>query len=508
MLTTPDAARLPRRDALALLAVVVLSWAVAPSGGMYTHVGALLAFVGWGLAVAACLLPEGSWRVGPHFRDKLLTRSLALLLVLAAFESVRKSDPVAGGLAAAAALLLVLALRGVVKLPDTPLLACLAAAALLLSGNGLLKAEVLYGASKDEQTPLLAAAGALGALACVGWLFNRVVASPRGSRALLLLVFGAGFLLRAGGILGSPDPVVDVLVCLRDAPDHLLEGRNPYTADYHDVYDTDRARALGVGAPLAHAVYPAYLPTPLLVALPFRAAGLDPRWANVVCDLLAALALYAAAARRGPLFSALLTSLYLLMPRAPFLIEQAWYEPMIAAALGGGLLLAGRGRRAGFLLLGLGLTAKQFGLPMLFPLAWAHRRSRLAFVLGLVAAGAVALPFLLWDPLPFLDVVLFAHLKRPPTPDSITLPNAALQMLGVALPRLPLLVGAAALIVGITAKTRATAAGAALGAGAALLTFCLVHTQGYFNYFYLCQYLLLLGLSGGALGERRPAGSG
>jgi hypothetical protein len=25
-----------------------------------------------------------------------------------------------------------------------------------------------------------------------------------------------------------------------------------------------------------------------------------------------------------------------------------------------------------------------------------------------------------------------------------------------------------------------------------LLTFCLFHTQGYFNYFYLCQYLILL----------------
>jgi hypothetical protein len=28
------------------------------------------------------------------------------------------------------------------------------------------------------------------------------------------------------------------------------------------------------------------------------------------------------------------------------------------------------------------------------------------------------------------------------------------------------------------------------------LAFCLAHTQGYFNYFYLCAYLWLLGIGG------------
>jgi hypothetical protein len=322
----------------------------------------------------------------------------------------------------------------------------------------------------------------------------------------LTLVFVAAGLLRVSAILASPDPVVDVWVALRDAPRHLLEGRNPYTASYPDPYDTERARSFGVDAPPHNAAFPFYPPLPFLVALPFHAAGLDVRLANVAGDLLAGLVLFAAAWHHGrPRVGALVATVYLFLPRVPFLIEHAWYEPMLAALLGWGLLLAERGCRSGYLLLGLGLTGKQFGLPMVFPVAWSQRRHWPALLAGLALAALPVVPFLLWDPSAFLDVVLFRHLQRPAMLDSITVYTGFHELLGVTLPR-PLLLGIAlVLIAWLSGKTPERSTAAALWVGAVLLVFCLFHTQGYFNYFYLCQFLLLLGLANLASREPAPA---
>jgi hypothetical protein len=498
-----DPPRLSRRPTLALLAVLTLSWATAPCGSAFAAAGAVLALVALGLALAACLLPERSWTVPQSLGGAVVGRALLLLAVLAGFEAVWKWDAVAAGLAALCAALLVALRLGKLRPAGSPATACLTAAALLLSANGVLKAEVLYGATGEERTPLLALAALLGFLLCAGWLFDGAGGAGRGLRWRLLLVFVAGGLLRAGGLLASPEPVTDVFVALRDAPAHLLAGRDPYAADYPDPYAGERAAAFGVVRPPESASYPFYPPLPLLAALPFRAAGLDVRWLNVAADLAAALVLYLVAARCGrPRDAALLVSLYLLMPRAPFLIEQAWYEPLLAALLGGGLLLAERGWRAGYLLLGLGLTGKQFGPALLPPLLRPQRRHWRALLAGLGAAALLFVPFYFWDAPAFLDVVLFSHLRRGEMLDSITLYTAAYRTFGVALPR-PLLLGtAAALIAALSWRASETGTRAALGMGTALLTFCLFHTQGYFNYFYLCQYLILLGLAGGVVAPR------
>ena len=492
---TPSGAMpLPRRAALTLFAVVTLAFAIAPSGGMYSHFGVVGVLVALGLAVAACTRADGPWNVAPDFGDKLVRAALFLLAVQAGLKGLRQRDVLDGTLAVAAGGLLVLERGRFLRPPADPFLKCLSAAVVMLAGFGLLGAEVLYGAVWQERTPLLAAAGSAGFLVAASWLFGAEGGDHKGTNIRLVLAFAAGALLRAGGLLGS-EPIVDVEVALREAPRHLLEGRNPYTADYPDPYVTDRARAFGLGTPPHSATYPFYPPLPFLVALPFRAAGLDSRWANVVCDLLAALALYAAGARHDPRRAGLLTTAYLLLPRAPFLIEHGWYEPMLAAGLGGGLLLAERGQRGGAVLVGLGLTAKQFGLPLLFPLAKALWRSRRGLAAGLALGAALAAPFLVWDAGAFLEAVLFSHLRRPAMYDSLTLSSAAYHLLGVTPPRALLLAGAAGLIAWITWKTPEAGAGAATWAGAALFAFCVLHTQGYFNYFYLVIYMLLLGVA-------------
>jgi hypothetical protein len=498
---------LARRPALALLAVLALNWAVASSGGMYTPTALGLALAALGLALAAALLPERTWQVSPRLGETVVLRSLQLLAVLSAVEGLRRQD-VAAALVALGALGL-WALWSYGNRPAVPPLpGLLAGAALLLSGRGVLTAEVLYGDKKGERTVLLLLAAAAGFVLSAAWVPG--LGAPAGERpgrkfwAALALVFVAGGLLRLGAVLASPDPVVDVWVALRDAPRHLLEGRNPYTASYPDPYDTERARSFGVEAPPAGAAFPFYPPLPFLLVLPFHAAGLDVRLANVAGDLLAGLVLFAAAWSHGrPRVGALVATVYLFLPRVAFLIEHAWYEPMLAALLGGGLLLLERGCRAGYLLLGLGLTGKQFGLPMVFPLAWSQRRHWARLGLGIALAALPMVPFLVWDPAAFLDVVLFRHLRRPAMFDSITVATGCHQLLGIDPPR-PLLLGIALLLIGwLSWKTPRQSTAAALWVGAVLLVFCLFHTQGYFNYFHLCEFLLLLGLAN--LASRDPA---
>src|SRR5262249_26104700 len=159
-------------------------------------------------------------------------------------------------------------------------------------------AEVLYGATKGERTVLMLLAAGAGFVLSAAWLPD--LSSPaegpprRSFWTRLTLVFVAAGLLRLSAILASPDPILDVWVALRDAPWHLLKGHTPYPAPPPPPAGTARPRSFGVAAPPHTAAYPFYPPLPFLVALPFHAAGLDVRLANVAGDLLAGLVLFTA----------------------------------------------------------------------------------------------------------------------------------------------------------------------------------------------------------------------
>ncbi|MBV9125906.1 MAG: DUF2029 domain-containing protein [Planctomycetes bacterium] len=375
----------------------------------------------------------------------------------------------------------------------------LAPLALFLSGFGALHAEVLSQVDYPETVnarvvkylPLIAGAG-LVILASL--LIHRKALVERW-RGLFLgqvgLLFLAGAGLRVTAVLAVPDPSIDVYSALQEAPRFLLHGKNPYTADYSDSWPY-------ADPPQEYDAPPFYPPLPILLALPFRAAGVDIRYANVLCDLLAALVLLATGWSRGrPLVGALAMGTYLFFPRMPFMMEQSWYEPMLAATLGGGLWLVERRYRFGNILLGLGLTGKQYGVVLLPPLVVALRKHWRALLLGIVLAClCVLLPFFLWDPHAFLDVVVFKQLQRPIRDDSLTLQSGAINLAGYQLSQ-GLLWGVALLLIGwISWRAREPGTGAALWLGTTLLAFCFCHSQGYFNYFYLCQYLWLLGIAG------------
>jgi hypothetical protein len=310
-----------------------------------------------------------------------------------------------------------------------------------------------------------------------------------------------GFAFRGLVLVASPDPIIDVYALARDNADHVLHGRNPYQNDIVSPYDTAAAYSLGIFEPddPRPAAYP---PHSFLAAAPFRLFGGDARWPNVIGDTLAAVAIFGVGVKRGrPMTAYLAATTWLFVPRSAFIIEQAWFEPMLGGLLGVGLWLSeftGGRKWLGYILLGLGLTAKQFGLPLLPALAWPHRRNWLPLIVGLAVGGLVMLPFFLWSPHDFIDIVLKKHLVRPPQYHSITIASAFFHFGGVEMvPDKKWCWAAAVVLIGIVSlRGPRNGAATALGLGTALMIFSTFHTQGFPNYFYLVEYLWLLGAVG------------
>jgi predicted small integral membrane protein len=297
--------------------------------------------------------------------------------------------------------------------------------------------------------------------------------------AQVLLIFLAGAVLRVVVAAGTPDPAIDVYSLQDQAAARVLAGTNPYTGEYG----------------LEGALF--YPPLPFLVGAVVRACGGDVRLGNAACDVVAAAALLALAWGRGDrLLGSLLAASYLHFPRVPLITQLAWYEPMIAAALGVGLLQVARRWRLGYLVLGLGISGKQYGVVFLLPLLKALRGRRLALLGGTtLAVTLVVLPFFLWDTQAFLDRVVFYLFDRTVRLDGITIPAAARNEFGVEVPKW--LCGfLALLLIGLVAwRTPAQGSFAAPWMATSLLIFCLFASQAFINYYYLCQYLMLLGLA-------------
>jgi hypothetical protein len=176
---------------------------------------------------------------------------------------------------------------------------------------------------------------------------------------------------------------------------------------------------------------------------------------------------------------------------------------MVAAALGLGVVLTLRGWRAGYFLLGVGMCGKQYGVVVLPALLKALSGRRLALLLGTAAAGALTvLPFFLWGPESFLDRVVRYHLDLEMRDDALTVMAAAKNGFDVDLPRWPLRIVAVALIGAVALRAPSRGVTPAPWMAASLLVFCLFHNQAFPNYFYLCEYLMLLGLGAWLTGDR------
>jgi hypothetical protein len=473
------------------IALVALSLGTASSHGFYDNTAVLGALVALLAALGACLRGLDAPRKLPPWLGPIVLGAVAVWLVAWGNIADWRRDVARLALVPGVAFLAFQAARGRLRAAPLPLI-LLATAVLLLSGRAVAYTRIIPGDHPQVLAIRLAAgAGFLLVVAMVGLDLSAADRCGPAFRARLVLLFAAGAVLRLATLAAWPEPSIDVFVWLHDSSHALLAGNNPYTPEQ--------------GPLVGLATYP---PLPVLLTLPFAALGLDVRLANVVGDLVAALVIYRVARRAGrPLPGALLAGAYLNLPGVPFMLTNAWYEPMLACLLGGGLLLAESGTWGSPLLLGLGLTGKQFGLPLAMPLWGACRGRRAAYLAGIAAAGTlVILPFFLWSPRAFLDAVVYFHLAIGPDVNSLTFRSALSRHLGIMVPGWLAALVTLVLLIWVARRVPERGSRSALWMGTALLVFCLFFVKGYFNYFYLCNYLFLLGLA--ALdpeGEPAPA---
>lgn len=241
----------------------------------------------------------------------------------------------------------------------------------------------------------------IAAILCVGLLAR----SARVRKLCLPAILLVHLLLGIAMIRACPAPFIDVYVFQQQGSAALLDGKNPYTVAFPDIYTLKEPEktppygekltkdgALAFGFP--------YLPVSLLMSTAGYAVAGDFRYAQVVAMTLAgALLAYARPGRRAALAAVLL----LFTPRAFFILGRGWSEPYVVCLLAATVFCACRRSRALPIALGLFLASKQYlalALPAVLLLAaWTGDRRgaiRLAWQTALVAL-LVTLPLALWD---------------------------------------------------------------------------------------------------------------
>ncbi len=304
----------------------------------------------------------------------------------------------------------------------------------------------------------------------------------------------------------SPRPHIDVMTVFRGALDALRDRESPYSITFPNIYDNEALYGSGlvVGGRVQFG-FP-YPPLSLLMVVPAYALRLDVRYAELLSLVAAAGWIgYSAKGRVAPLAAAGL----LFTPRIFFVLEQAWTESLVLCWLGLMMYAARRGavrvpaqpswglRGAA---LGLLVASKQHLAVALLFTGWLRRDGEgrretwgLLMAAG-VAALAVTLPFLLWDPSGFWRSVVLLQIREPFRIDSLSLlshwARAGWQPTPGALLAAPLAALGAGLALAWWRLPRSPA-GLALALGMAFFLLFLVSKKAFCNYYFLVIGLLL-----------------
>jgi hypothetical protein len=249
----------------------------------------------------------------------------------------------------------------------------------------------------------------------------------RGLRLPLMFIMAGAFFF-AGEIAfnaHSKFPGIDVFNFQATGSWALSHGLNPYTFRYPSVYPPGTP-FYGPGVVDAHGMltvgFP-YLPLSLLMVLPAQLIGGDVRYAMVIAVGLSAILMAAARPGRiGPLAAVI----FLLTPRAIYVLDLAWTEPLLVLTFSLTMFCACRWPKALPWCLGLYLSTKQYAvlaiplLPLLLdgPDYWKAFRDMLVKA-GLVVA-VINLPFFVWNPAAFFRSVVEFQFLQPFRTDALS----------------------------------------------------------------------------------------
>lgn len=303
----------------------------------------------------------------------------------------------------------------------------------------------------------------------------------------------------------SPRPAIDVWHVLQLGAEGLARGENPYTLEYPNIYAVTSQyvskQFLSADGSHTH-VYP-YLPLPLLASTPSALLVHDVRWTFLACVLFSAWVIRRLG--RGALEAELAAVLLLLQPRAFFLLEQSWTEPLVLAAVALTLLAIAAWRAsqtpvagawiATGLAGGLAAASKQYSPVILVPLLFAlpARGWIKAAVLAAGVAAAITLPFVFWNPNAFVSGIL-SNQQYPFRSDALSWLAAIAWLGGPQLPFWPSFILATVVLISGLGR-RISLAQSVTTAAAAFLVLLLLHKQAFCNYYWLAGSLFGLAIA-------------
>jgi hypothetical protein len=284
-------------------------------------------------------------------------------------------------------------------------------------------------------------------------------------------------------IIGDRAPKIDVWVVLQQGADALRRGENLYTQQWTD-------------SPGVQDFFP-YLPWMAVLTAPGRWIAGDVRWAVLFWSLVLYAGLWALASGRVERAAAV-TAVLVLAPGTLTQVDQAWTEPVLAAAIVWWAVLVRRGHAWWAIIpLALACASKQH-LALLAPVLLVWRPfgvSRTLATGGL--AGLLMLPWVIADAGAFVDDTVVTLLNFHPIRFANTWYLYALNEHGVTLPFA--VTGAA--MVGIVAtaayavwRRQPDVAEVLRWLALVLAVANLVNKQGFYNQFWLVAALVAASL--------------
>ena len=317
-----------------------------------------------------------------------------------------------------------------------------------------------------------------------------IVIGRRAALFLLALAIGA-WILHA-----SPNPKIDLFPVHQQAAEAMLAGKSIYEPGVIQTISTMPFEKNEVLDEYTYLPFGACLTTVAYVLTH------DIRWADLAAQLVGGSFLWLAARRsagadaspRRQAWADLIAAAFLFHPRGPFVLEQAWTEPLAIPFLGGFVLfvLAGRPLLAS-VSLGFFCAMKQhlvFYVPFL-ALAPGVGLAGVA-IAGAVALGTIA-PFAIRSPHGFYRGAFAMLVHNPFRTDALNVP-AELARVGVVTPTW---VGFLAGLVPMAWLPRVPRklAPLLLASSVAFTLFYLLGRQAFCNYYYLLDATVLFALA-------------
>jgi len=324
---------------------------------------------------------------------------------------------------------------------------------------------------------------------------------PPLGRLHLPVLLGIVLVLGLWAVATNPWPAVDVFFFARDAGIHLGRLVEPYGQTITNIYGSTVYYGEGFATAERVLIGNPYPPVPVLVTSAGQILLNEPRVGLVLAFVAAGGVI--ASIRRDALGRGA-AALFLLTPAFPFLLREAFVDPVAILLLAATVAAARRSPRATALFLGLFLFAKQtclIALPLIpFLVAGARPRREVLriTVLALATMGIVLLPFLLWDATALLRATVLFHLASPFRPDTLGFGPAIAQTLG-SLPTWLTALPVLAMLLVILVRGAWTPAGFAAGTGTLLFVLAAFAKQGFPNY-----YFLVIGALCTAIAAARP----